>query len=252
MQPYFTVAKTWKQSKCPFMDEWKKKIWHTYTHTHREMTIQFSSVAQSCPTPCNPMNRSTPGLPVHHQLPEFTQTHVHRVGDTIQPSHPLSSPSPPAPNPSQHQGLFQWVNSLHEVANVLKFGNLKAILIYTSIKNEYCVHTFPWKRPQQPAPLLLPEESHGQRNLAGTVHGIAQCLTWLKWLSMHACTRISITTVLFQKKCMVRRSLRFYNMKKWAYVCKNICNPKLECAVLANLDKENEVSLWGLLHVVSG
>ena len=61
------------------------------------------------------MNRSTPGLPVHHQLPEFTQTHVHRVSDAIQPSHPLSSPSPPAPNPSQHQGLFQWVNSSHEV-----------------------------------------------------------------------------------------------------------------------------------------
>ena len=68
---------------------------------------QFSSVAQSCPTLCDPMNRSTPGLPVHHQLPEFTQTHVHRVSDAIQPSHPLSSPSPPAPNPSQHQGLFQ-------------------------------------------------------------------------------------------------------------------------------------------------
>ena len=66
---------------------------------------QFSSVAQSCPTLCDPMNRSMPGLPVHHQLPEFTQTHVHRVGDAIQPSHPLSSPSPPAPNPSQHQSL---------------------------------------------------------------------------------------------------------------------------------------------------
>ena len=74
-------------------------------------SVQFSSVAQSCPTPCDPMNCSTPGLPVHHQLPEFTQTHVHRVGDAIQPSHPLSSPSPPAPNPSQHQSLFQWVNS---------------------------------------------------------------------------------------------------------------------------------------------
>ena len=69
--------------------------------------VQFSSVAQSCPTLCNPMNRSTPGLPIHHQLPEFTQTHVHQVGDAIQPSHPLSSPSPPAPNPSQHQSLFQ-------------------------------------------------------------------------------------------------------------------------------------------------
>ena len=70
-----------------------------------------SSVAQSCPTFCDPMNRSTPGFPVHHQLPEFTQTHVHRVRDAIQPSHPMSSPFPPAPNPSQHQSLFQWVNS---------------------------------------------------------------------------------------------------------------------------------------------
>ena len=69
--------------------------------------IQYSSVAQSYPTLCDPMNCSTPGLPVHHQLPEFTETHVHQVSDAIQPSHPLSSPSPPAPNPSQHQSLFQ-------------------------------------------------------------------------------------------------------------------------------------------------
>ena len=82
---------------------------------------KFSSVAQSCPTVCDPMNCSTPGLPVHHQLPEFTQTHIHRVSDTIQPSHPLLSPSPPAPNPSQHQSLLQWVNSSHEVAKVLQF-----------------------------------------------------------------------------------------------------------------------------------
>ena len=68
---------------------------------------QIRSVAQSCPTLCDPMNRSMPGLPVHHQLQEFTQTHVHRVSDAIQPSHPLSSPSPPASNPSQHQSLFQ-------------------------------------------------------------------------------------------------------------------------------------------------
>ena len=70
--------------------------------------LQFSSVAQSCPTLCDPLNRSMPGLPVHHQLLEFTQTHIHRVSDAIQPSHPLSSPSPPAPNPSQRQSLFQW------------------------------------------------------------------------------------------------------------------------------------------------
>ena len=82
---------------------------------------QFNSVAQSCLTLCDPMNHTTPGLPVHHQLPEFTETHVHRVSDVIQPSHPLSSPSPPAPNPSQHQSLFQWVNSSHEVAKVLEF-----------------------------------------------------------------------------------------------------------------------------------
>ena len=81
----------------------------------------FSSVAQSCLTLYDPMNCSTPGLPVHHQLLQFTQTHAHRVGDAIQPSHPLLSPSPPAPNPSQHQGLFQWVSSSHEVAKVLEF-----------------------------------------------------------------------------------------------------------------------------------
>jgi len=84
-------------------------------------SVQFSSVAHSCPTLCDPMNRSTPGLPVHHQLLEFTQTHVHRVSDVIQPSHPLSSPSPPAPSPSQHQSLFQGVSSSHEVAKVLEF-----------------------------------------------------------------------------------------------------------------------------------
>ena len=82
---------------------------------------QIRSVAQSCPTLCDPMNRSMPGLPVHHQHPEFTETHVHRVRDAIQPSHPLSSPSPLAPNPSQHQSLFQWVNSSHELAKVLEF-----------------------------------------------------------------------------------------------------------------------------------
>ena len=82
---------------------------------------QFSSVAESCLTFCDSMNLSTPGLPVHHQLREFTQTHMHRVSDAIQPSHPLSSPSPPAPNPSQHQSLFQRVISSHEVAKVLEF-----------------------------------------------------------------------------------------------------------------------------------
>ena len=83
--------------------------------------VSVSSVAQSCLTLCDPMNHNRPGLSVHHQLPEFTQTHVHWVGDAIQPSHPLLSPSSPALNLSQHQGLFQWVNSWHEVPKVLAF-----------------------------------------------------------------------------------------------------------------------------------
>ena len=89
-----------------------------YDHRRKtkHLSLQFSAVAQSCPILCDPMDCSTLGLPVHHQLPEFTQTHVHWVGDTIQPSYPLSSPSLPAFNRPQHQGLFQWVISLHQVA----------------------------------------------------------------------------------------------------------------------------------------
>ena len=92
-----------------------------YSDPIQSTSVSVSSVTQSCLTLCSPMNRSTPGLPVHHQLPESTQTHVHWVGNAIQPSHPLSSPSPPAPSPSQHQGLFKWVSSLHQVAKVLEF-----------------------------------------------------------------------------------------------------------------------------------
>src|SRR5574340_1459597 len=96
----FTLARTWKQPRCPSADEWIRKLWYIYT---MEYSVQFSSVTRSYPTLCDPMNRS---LPVHHHLPEFTQTHVYRVGDAIQPSYPLLSPFPPAPNPSQHQSLF--------------------------------------------------------------------------------------------------------------------------------------------------
>ena len=92
------------------------------------LNSQFSSVAQSCLTLCNPMDHSTPGLPVHHQLLEFTQTRVHWVGNAIQPSHPLSSPSPLAFNLSQHQSLFQWVSSLHQVAKVLGFSASASVL----------------------------------------------------------------------------------------------------------------------------
>ena len=122
-------------------------------HSLKRPSVQFSSVAQSCPTLCDPMNRSTPGLPVHRQLLEFTETHVHWVSDAIQPSHPLSSPSPPAPNPSQHQSLFQWVNSsalmspniccmsdgMNETANPL--------LPFCTVLSVCCVNsrTLPWQ-----------------------------------------------------------------------------------------------------------
>ena len=107
---------------------------------------QFSSVAQLCPTLCDPVNRGTPGLPVHHQLPEFTQTHAHQVGDAIQPSHPLSSPSPPAPNPSQHQGLFQWANSLHEVAKVLEWVAISSTRKSSQLRDQTQVSHIPGRR----------------------------------------------------------------------------------------------------------
>ena len=94
---------------------------HSLFRLASSTSVQFSSVAKSCPTLCNLMDCSMPGLPVHYQLPEFTQTHVHWVGDAIKPSHPLSSSSPPALNLSQHQGLFKWVSSVHQVAKVLEF-----------------------------------------------------------------------------------------------------------------------------------
>ena len=157
----FIIAKTWKQPRCPSADERIRKQWYIYTMEYysaikknifesvlmrwmklepiiqsevsqkekHQYSIRSDQISQSCLTLCDPMNRSTPGPPVHHQLPEFTQTHVHRVCDAIQPSHPLASPSPPAPNPSQHQSLFQWVNSSHEVAKVLEFESIQ----YTNV-----------------------------------------------------------------------------------------------------------------------
>ena len=133
-----------KKPECWRIDDFELSCWRRlYTWTSPDGQHQdqidyilcsqrfgssISSVAQSCLTLCNPMNRSTPGLPVHHQLPELTQTHVHWVRDAIQPSHPGSSPSPPALNPSQHQSLFQWVNSSHQVAKVLGVSALASVL----------------------------------------------------------------------------------------------------------------------------
>ena len=121
----WSVLKLWRElSLLPQREQFNKlcpQEIRKYNNFNIFVSVQFSSVAQPCPTLCDPMNHSMPGLPVHHQLPEFTQIHSHRVSDAIQPSHPLSSPCPPAPNPSQHQSLFQWVNSPHEVAKVLEF-----------------------------------------------------------------------------------------------------------------------------------
>ena len=143
-----------KLSKCKLNGEilWCMHVYtcvyvHAYEHMPeftclvpkklRPTSVQFSSIAQSCLALCDPMNHSTPGLPVHHQLLEFTQTHVHWVGDAIQPSQPLSSPSPPTFNLSQHQGLFKWVSSLHQVAKVLEFQTHIVKYIYVNFRALY-------------------------------------------------------------------------------------------------------------------
>ena len=116
--------------KCKLTWQLRKTIFQIYVliywdkkplNNNNNNIVQFSSVTQSCLTLGDPINRSTPGLPVHHPLPGSTQTHVYWIGDAIQPSHPLSSPAPPALNLSQHHGLFQWVSSSHQVAKVLEF-----------------------------------------------------------------------------------------------------------------------------------
>ena len=122
LKMFLKLLNGWKKLKRIIL--WQVKIiWNSDFSAHKwnfiGTSVQFSCAV--CSTLCDPMNCSTPGLPVHHHLPEFTQTHVHRVSDVIQPSHPLSSPSLPALNPSQHQSFFQWVNSSHEVAKVLEF-----------------------------------------------------------------------------------------------------------------------------------
>ena len=129
--------------------KWIFELSHANSSKVLIVVVQFSSVAQSCPTPCNPMNRRTPGLPVHHQLPEFTQTYAHRVGDAIQPSHPLSSPSPPAPNPSQHQGLFQWVNSTWGSQSIGVSASASVLPMNTQdlLQSNSHIHTWPLKKP---------------------------------------------------------------------------------------------------------
>ena len=124
------------------------------------MLIQFSSVVQSYPTLCDPMDCTTPGLPVHHKLLELAQTHVHQVGDAIQPSHPQSSPSPPAINLSQHQGVFQWVSSLHQVAKVLEFQHQSFQTIF-----RVEAQTYQKERPVQP--LVWQRQRKTQRRMCG-------------------------------------------------------------------------------------
>ena len=109
-----------EKTNVPWKTKWTPGLENVYSPKEKR-GHQFSSVAQLCPTLCDSMDCSMPGLPVHHQLPEITQTHVHWVSDAIQPFHPLLSPSPPAFNISQHQGTFWWVSSLQQVAKVLEF-----------------------------------------------------------------------------------------------------------------------------------
>ena len=144
------------------------KVWRVYWVIVLE--VQFSSFTQLCPTLCDPMNHSTPGLPVHHQLPEFTQNHVHWVGDAIQPSHPLSSPAPPALNLSQHQGLLKWVSPSHQVAKVLEFQYLRYAAAAASVVSDSV-------RPHRREPTRLPHpwDSPGKNTGVGC-HFLLQCM----------------------------------------------------------------------------
>ena len=144
--------------------------------------IQFSSVSQLCPTLCDRIDCSTPGLPVHHQLPGFTQTHVHWVSDAIQPSYPLLPPSPPAFNLSQHQGLFKWVSFSHQVAKVLEF--------------QLQVQSFQWifrtaflygEGNDNPLQYSCLENPVDRGTWWAAVRRVAQSQTQLKQLSMYAC-----------------------------------------------------------------
>ena len=121
------VSLSWEETHMSF-----REVKHLTKVLHL-MAIQLSSVAQSYPTLCNPKGCSMPGLPVHHQVSELAQTHVHWIRDAIQSSYPLLSPSPPAVNLSQHQGLFQWVSSLHQVAKVLEVSASASVLHYNYI-----------------------------------------------------------------------------------------------------------------------
>ena len=133
---FFFFLLPWWNLNLPISLHWSD-IWILFLNLCNSDTvyfwnmIPFSSVTQSCQTLCDSRDCSTLGFPVHHQLPESTQTHVHWVGDAIQPSRPLSSPSPPAPNLSQHQGLFQWVSSSHQVAKILEFQHQHQSLQWT-------------------------------------------------------------------------------------------------------------------------
>ena len=140
------------------------------------------------------MDCSTPGLPVHHQLPEFTQTHVHRVGNAIQPSHPLSSPSPPAFNLSQHQGLFQWVSSLHQVVKVLRVS-ASASVLPMCIQDWFPLGWTSWisrRRQWQATPVLLPRKSNGWRSLVG-------CIPWGHYESV-ATEQLTFTFTKWRRK----------------------------------------------------
>ena len=119
---------------CTYACKWALQPWLSYITSLRQFSsIQFSSAGQSCPTLCNTVDCKMPDFPVHYQLPELAQTHVHRVGDAILSSHPLSSPSPPAFNLSQHQGLFQWLSSLHQRAKVLEFELQHQFNVYSGL-----------------------------------------------------------------------------------------------------------------------
>ena len=169
-------------------------------HHCMSQTLQFSSVAHSCPILCDPMDYSTPALAVYHQLPEPTQTHVHRVNDAIQPSHPLSSPSPPAFNLSQHQGLFRWISASHQVAEVLEFQFHPQSFQWIFRKDFLYDRLVGSCYTKEPIYTWLKKETHRYIHQVGSafcfkVWGVFACLFWFQLQHGHrVCTNTIIHT----------------------------------------------------------
>ena len=211
------------------------KVWHIYRRLRKRtsyISVQFSSVAQSCPTLCNPMNCSTPDFPVLHQLPELAQAHVHWVGDAIQLSHNLSSHSPPALNLSQHQGLSKWVSSSHQVAKVLEF---RFIISPTSEYSKRISFRMDWLNPLAVQGTLKSLLQHHSSKAS-----VLQCLAFFIVQLSHPYMTTGKTTALTRQTFVGKVMSLFFNMLSRLVIT---FLPKSKCLLISWLQSPSAVIL---------